>query len=126
MTTIRATSAISDTIQLVKDSGETLEFKFSFVPSVTLIKRIRALQVAQIEAQKQPDDAKTAAIGSVVIDLFALIFGKQNTENILAFYGKNYDIMLMDIFPYIRDEIIPKVQQSAQNAKRATRAKYRR
>lgn len=126
MTTIRATSAISDTIQLVKDSGETLEFKFSFVPSVTLIKRIRALQVAQIEANKKPDDAKVAAIGAVVIDLFTLIFGKQNTENILAFYGKNYDIMLMDISPYIRDEIIPKVQQSAQNAKQATRAKYRR
>lgn len=126
MTTIRATSAISDTIQLVKDSGETLEFKFTFVPSVTLIKRIRALQVAQVEAQKQPDDAKVAAIGAVVIDLFTLIFGKQNTENILAFYGKSYDLMLMDLFPYIRDEIIPKVQQSAQNAKRATRAKYRK
>lgn len=126
MTTIRATSAISDTIQLVKDSGEMLEFKFSFVPSVTLIKRIRALQVAQVEAQKQPDDAKVAAIGAVIVDLFTLIFGKQNTENILEFYGKSYDLMLMDLFPYIRDEIIPKVQQSAQNAKRSTRAKHRK
>ena len=126
MTTIRATSAISDTISIVKDGGETLEFKYSFMPSVTLIKRFRQLQVAMIEAQKQKEDSEVTAIGLVVVDFFTMIFGKENTESILEFYANKYDVMLMDLYPHILTEIIPKVEQSTRNAQRAVRAKYRR
>lgn len=126
MTTIHASSPISDEISIIKDGGEILEFKYSFMPSVTLIKRFRQLQVAMIEAQKQPGDAEVAAVGIVVVDFFTMIFGKENTERILEFYANKYDVMLMDLYPHILTEIIPKVEQSTRNAKRALRAKYRR
>lgn len=66
------------------------------------------------------DDA-TNELGSAVVALFVLLFGEEQVEKILEFYGGNHLEMLADFLPYIMDELNPKIRAAQQAlAKRYT------
>lgn len=76
------------------------------------------LTMAQNLIEQEPHSTKAQeAYGSAIIALFAVVFGKENTEKILAFYDGNYEEMLIDVCPFISDVIMPKVKEASETRK---------
>lgn len=78
-------------------------------------KAYETLGMAQNALQKAPTDPKTMeAYGQAVAAVFAVIFGEDGAQKILEFYENNYTEMLLDIFPFINDEIMPKIKEASE------------
>jgi hypothetical protein len=91
----------------------------------------RSKQLELIEAKKLTDisddslDAKYEQLGNAVISVFNLIFGYGNTEKILQFYENNYAEMLIEVMPYIQNDLVPKITQKAQQMKSNVKLRYK-
>lgn len=73
-----------------------------------------ALGMAQLELQKDPGDPKfMEAYGTAVIALLDIIFGESGRIELLNFYENNYTEMLLDIFPFVNGEIMPKIREAS-------------
>lgn len=63
---------------------------------------------------------KAERLGTAVVELFAVLFGDEQTQKIVDFYGGRYLEMLGDFVPYIHDVLAPQIQ----DAQKAIAAKY--
>jgi hypothetical protein len=70
---------------------------------------------AQERLKKDPQDAE--AFGTALVALFNVLFGEEGTAKLLSFYENNYLEMLIDVYPFIQSEIIPKVQAASMARK---------
>ena len=78
---------------------------------------------AQNELKKDPHSEKLLdEYGAAVIALFEAIFGAKNAADILAFYDGNETEMLLDIFPFINEVILPMVRAASEARKEQLRA----
>lgn len=81
-------------------------------------KAYEALAMAQNTLQKSPNDPNAAeAYGRAVLAVFEVIFGEENARNIVAFYENNWTEMLLDLFPFINNEIMPKIREASEERK---------
>ena len=81
-------------------------------------KAYETLGAAQLTLEKSPNsEAAMKAYGEAVIAVFNIIFGEEDTQNILLFYEGNYTEMLLDVFPFIDGEIIPKIREASEARK---------
>lgn len=77
-------------------------------------KAYEVLGMAQNALQDDPNNPETlAAYGNAVAAVFTVIFGEDNAKKIIAFYEDNYTEMLLDIFPIINCEIMPKIKEAS-------------
>lgn len=79
------------------------------------------LQMAQEALSKDSKSPEVAdAYGKAVIALFNVIFGEEGTKQIIEFYGSRdaWTEMLVDLFPFINGEIIPKVNEASAERKK--------
>ena len=81
-------------------------------------KAYEALGIAQDALQKQPDSPQLMeAYGNAIVAVFRVIFGDDGTERILAFYESNYTEMLLDIFPFLNEVIMPQIRAASEARK---------
>ena len=82
--------------------------------------RIRKAYGSLAEAQKKitADSSDLEAYGGAVVTLFACIFGEDGTAKMLTFYQENYTEMLLDVFPFIQNVILPRVAEVSQQRKK--------
>ena len=77
-------------------------------------KAYEVLAVAQDALKKDTENEKLLeAYGAAVLAVFNVIFGEENAARILEFYEGNYTEMLLDIFPFINGEIMPKIREAS-------------
>ena len=79
-------------------------------------KAYELLGMAQLELEKNAtSQAAVDAFGEAVLGLFAVIFGESGCEKIVDFYGSRraWSEMLIDLFPFINNEILPKVHEAS-------------
>ena len=77
-----------------------------------------------VEVQKKVDNLQVSdnhiptelleLLGNTIIYVFEVAFGKANTKKICEFFEDNYDEMLMQIMPFIQNEYVPKLRESAR------------
>lgn len=83
-----------------------------------LMQRQRAMANAQAAAQNAPDsEAAVKAYGDAIIAFFEALFGEEDTKKLLAFYEDNYTELLVDVFPFINEEILPKIAEASADRK---------
>lgn len=76
-------------------------------------KAYEMLAMAQNELQKNTNSEQLLeAYGNAVIAVFNVIFGADGASRIMAFYEGNYTEMLLDLFPFINNEIMPKIREA--------------
>ena len=101
-------------------------------------KAYEALGMAQNALQKNTESAQLKeAYGNTVTAFFAVIFGEETAGKIVEFYEGRWTEMLLDLFPFINNEIMPKIRaasadrkaqllEAAKLAKQGNRAQRRR
>jgi hypothetical protein len=81
-------------------------------------KAYETLGNAQNVLQKQPNSPQAMqAYGEAVIAVFTVIFGEDGCRDLVEFYEGNYTEMLLDLFPFINGEIIPKIREASADRK---------
>ena len=81
-------------------------------------KAYETLGMAQNALAEDPRNPATMeAYGNAVIAVFNVIFGEEQTAAIVAFYENNYTEMLLDLFPFINNEIMPKIAEASEARK---------
>ena len=84
-----------------------------------LNKAYEVLGMTQNALQENVSDQQALdAYGKAVIAVFDVIFGEENSKKILEFYENNYTEMLLDIFPFINNEIMPKIREASEERKK--------
>ena len=80
--------------------------------------KIAAAVNAASEAKDNEDLSKAEeAMGNAVLGLFEIIFGEQQTQQIVEFYNDKPFEMLSDISPFITDVVAPKVEEAQKRIK---------
>ena len=71
----------------------------------------------ELVAEKPDSEEAQEAFGAAVIALFAVIFGKDNADKIIEYYEGRYTEMLLDVFPFINEAVMPKVKEASASRK---------
>lgn len=77
------------------------------------------LGMAQVALQADPKSENAMeTYGRAVLEVIRVIFGLENAETIVAFYDGRWTEMLLDLFPFINQIIMPRIKE-ASAARRA-------
>lgn len=101
----------------VEDNGKTLDLHVDLNVDAILqryTEAARALANVQKEMRKGSTEERLAAFGAAIVDVFAVVFGKEQTEQLVAFYDGAYTEMLADVVPFINDVVAPKINEAQQ------------
>lgn len=130
MYVVKRKETFTETLRLEALDGKTEDIIVKLQPNPALLKNFRALQIKMIDLETNKNHlAEETAIeerGKCVVDMFVLLFGQQATEKILAFYEDNYVEMLTDIFPFIQEVIIPRLNMVAKEIKQDFRSRFKK
>lgn len=121
MYTLTKNQNIMDSIALQKEDGsvETLEIRLIVTPE--LVRKYRALQVELLELDKQDktDPEVIQKIGEATYNVLSLLLGEENTNRIFTFYENDPAQALTAVFPYIQNEIVPRLKDAVKSRKQA-------
>lgn len=129
----RAKSSIEE-LELVGEDGkveECLKIDLSAASAADEIsaKYMRILDIQkclpEIEATTDKGEAYRQ-LGEAVVDLYKAALGSANAEKLLAFYENRYTEMIQETYPFIRDVVIPKLRNSAQQARKNAMQGYKK
>lgn len=121
---IQRTKPFEDTIELC-DGGEALQIKYSVTITPDFARNARALQVKIIDLQRRSKtEQEFESLGRAIVDLFELIFGVENTQEIIDFYEGDYANMLMDLFPYLRNTVFEELNRRTAARVKSLKKQY--
>ena len=63
--------------------------------------------------------------GEALIDFFAVVFGKENTLAIADFFDDSYIEMMIQLFPFINERIVPAIKRSVGYTKKQLAKQWR-
>lgn len=111
---------IKETVQLCHADGSVAE-EINVDLNVDTIaarmnKAYEMLGMMQNQLQEDNNPANVEAFGKAVIAVFEVVFGDE-CQKILDFYENSYGEMLLDLFPFINDEIMPKIREASEQRK---------
>lgn len=113
---------IKETLQLCHANGDVAE-EINVDLNVDVIagrmnKAYEALGMAQNALEA--DSASPVMLeqyGKAVMAVLEVVFGEDGCKRIVAFYENNYTEMLLDLFPFINNEIMPKIREASDQRK---------
>lgn len=101
------TSIFRDELKL---DDEVIQVKINMTRLSKRIDEIRGLlDTIGSLATPSPTPEQIENVGQAVLTLMDSLFGEETAHQILAHYDEDYVTMVMDIFPYIMEVIIPKI-----------------
>ena len=112
---------IKETLQLCNADGSVAE-EINVDLNVDAIagrmnKAYEALGIAQNDLTDEPTPQMIEKFGQAVLAVFEVVFREDGCKRIVAFYENNYTEMLLDLFPFINDEIMPKIREASEERK---------
>ena len=113
---------IKETLQLCHANGDVAE-EINVDLNVDVIagrmnKAYEALGIAQNALGANTNSPELLEqFGNAVMAVFDVIFGEDGRKRIVAFYENNYTEMLLDLFPFINNEIMPKIREASEQRK---------
>ena len=110
---IFAKGIVADTLTL-KAGTDVLKLKYRFNADANWAKvnKIR-LDMFQESEKENPDAIK---IGSLTLDLFVLVFGKDCTDQLLKFFEGSFESLIKNISPVFKYDIYPACAKARKRA----------
>ena len=102
----------------IDDNGKKLNIHVDFNVDNMLRRYLQAageLSKAQADLKKgDSTEQKVEALGEAILNVFSVIFGDDQTKQIVDFYDGAYMEMLAEVAPFISDVVAPKIQEAQQ------------
>ena len=125
MYTVQRKNRIVEQLQLVHANGDvacTIDVDINVDQIGAKINHAYELVgMANAALQKNPTSPDLIdAFGKAVIALFTAVFGEDGCNKIVEFYGStdSWSEMLVDLFPFLNNEIIPKIREASEERKK--------
>lgn len=113
-----------DTITINLDIDSiTKEFNKRYNAIIAAELEIKNVQLIENNAEKL--NVAMESYGNTVIELFCLVFGEDGAMKILNFYENNYMEMSVEVFPFIINVIMPKIQQGIEEQRKKLAEQYK-
>lgn len=99
----------------VEDNGKTLDLRVDLNVDAIMQRYVaaaRSLAVAQKEIRKGSDEDRVQKLGAAIVELFGVIFGQEQTKQLVEFYSGAYTEMLADVAPFVNDVVAPKINEA--------------
>jgi hypothetical protein len=71
-----------------------------------------AFTKARNNANKGLTEERVEKLGEAILNLFVVIFGQEQAQKLVDFYGESYTEMLADVVPFINDVVAPKINEA--------------
>lgn len=126
MYTVERKKDLIDTLCL-KDGEKELkiEVKLNLTKTLTTFeKSFRKLQLVQIEIQKGSKDFKK--MGDAILDVFEIVFGKEDSTKMINFYNGDYTTLLIDVFPFILNVVFPAFEKAKRQRQKEIKQRVNR
>lgn len=126
MYTVEKKNDLIDTLCL-KNKGEELkiEVKLNLTKTLTAFeKSFRKLQLVQIEIQKGSKDFKK--MGDAILDVFEIVFGKEDSAKMINFYNGDYTTLLIDVYPFILNVVFPAFEKAKKQRQKEIKQRVNR
>ena len=128
---------VIEDLELCGSDGKVVKTIHVELDADNMVRKLSEKHVALINALKNVQEIKDAStavekasaitvLGMAVRDLFEAVFGREDAECILDFYGNRYVEMCQEVVPFITQIVIPEVRKIAKQNKKAALAGYRR
>lgn len=101
----------------VEDNGKTLDLHVDLsVDGIVkgYLAAAKDLTQAQADLRKGETEERYEALGRAIVELFNVIFGEEQTVQLVNFYGDGYTEMLADVIPFINEIVVPKIVEAQQ------------
>ena len=113
MAQIQRKKRIDDTLELLDENGNVC---FTVPVSLSLDKafaRITAARrnaaLAEQELRKSNAPEAVEHYGQAICELLTSVFGEDGAEKIIRHYEEDYSEMLLDVLPYLLENVFPKI-----------------
>jgi hypothetical protein len=73
-----------------------------------------AFTKARNNASKGLTEERVEKLGEAILNLFVVIFGQEQAQKLVDFYGESYTEMLADVVPFINEVVAPKINEAQQ------------
>lgn len=73
-----------------------------------------AFAKARNNANKGLTEERVENLGEAILNLFVVIFGQEQAQKLVDFYGESYTEMLADVVPFINEVVAPKINEAQQ------------
>lgn len=126
MYTVEKKNDLIDTLCL-KNKGEELKIdvKLNLTKTLTAFeKSFRKLQLVQIEIQKGSTDFKK--MGDAILDVFEIVFGKEDSAKMINFYVGDYTTLLIDVYPFIINVVFPAFEKAKKQRQKEIKQRVNR
>lgn len=125
---------VIEDLELCGSDGKVVKTIHVELDADNMVRKLSEKHVALINALKNVQEIKDArtevekakVLGAAVVDLFEAVFGREDAECILDFYGNRYVEMCQEVVPFITQIVIPEVRKIAKQNKKAALAGYSR
>ena len=128
---------VIEDLELCGSDGKVVKTIHVELDADNMVRKLSEKHVALINALKNVQEIKDAStavekasaitvLGMAVRDLFEAVFGREDAECILDFYGNRYVEMCQEVVPFITQIVIPEVRKIAKQNKKAALAGYSR
>lgn len=119
---VKRNNRVTETLQLCNPDGsvaDEIEVDLNIdIMSARLNKAYEMVGIAQTDLEQNMDSPQLmVAYGKAVLAFFEVIFGEIGKNKLVNFYDGNYTEMLLDIFPFINDVVMPKVKEASEQRK---------
>ena len=96
-------------------TGEELVLHVDLSVDQTLQRYLQAAEAfakARNNANKGLTEERVEELGEAILNLFVVIFGQEQAQKLVDFYGESYTEMLADVVPFINDVVAPKINEA--------------
>lgn len=128
MYTVERKSNFIETLCLKNKKNNTqlmIDVKINLTKTMNIFeKKMRALQIAQLEIQKGGQDFKK--VGDAILDIIEIIFGNDDGKKIIDFYDGDYAELLIDLFPFIIGVVVPAYQKANKQRQKEIKQRIRK
>lgn len=125
----RRSAVLTEDIELINKDNEVEKVLHVEFNADRLAREFNAARNGIIRAQKEAEKSEAAdryaAFGNAAVEMFKVVFGEENTLEILEFYKDNYIEMVSELMPFIVDVAAPAVQQAVDAKKQQLANNYK-
>ncbi len=129
----RRSKLFKEEFELIDENGEIAKTLYVELNPMTVAQQLSekylALQrslTSVKEAQKEENGKTYETVEMAMKDILETVFGDEDTKTIIEFYDGRYLEMCREILPFVKDVVVPKVRELAQEERKNIISGYSR
>lgn len=110
---IKKSSRITEQLEFLGEDNQVVLTIDVDIDADLLSQKYRATEVKLMECKKQASSGTAEglqAYGTAVLALFDMVFGEENTQQMLAYFDGSYTDMLLQVSPFIQNVVKPAIE----------------